>query len=280
MTLIISLISKKVVAHVSDTRHTYINTRTNKIVSHKDSKVKSIVILGDAGCFSISYCGRGEIDGIRTDRWLTNLMTDFGAGKKRIEETIAHLTRKLKEKSDEQNEYHKISISISGFSILGKTVGVCHYLISNYEKQKGQKLIQGDIGEFKIFFPTLKLQSSRRPYAIIVNGEERATENKLFNSRIKKTIKLLQVWRPTKNDVFKLSLRQLISIAASDKSFGSVISKSCIVTIIPTETWEPDCTFFNDSNDQENIAPHVIGSNIAFRDIIFSGAQGVNLRSY
>lgn len=269
MTLIISLISKRVVAHVSDTRHTYKDPKSNKVIRHEDGKVKSIVILGNQGCFLVSYCGRGEIEGIRTDRWLTDKLTDLNAGKEKIEKTIEQLIELLKQKSSLDNDYHKISIAISGYSINREKANVKHFLISNFEKLVGQKLINGNIGEFLLFFPTLKAQGPRLPYAIIINGTEQATENKTFDSRIKKTIKLLKAWDSSRNVLFRNSLIQLVQVAASDKKFGQYISKSCIVTIIPAESWEPESTFFDNSKRIKNIAPHVIGSNISIKDIEF-----------
>lgn len=280
MTLIVSLLSKRVIAHASDTRHTYIDTKTGKSIKFEDKKVKSIVILGDAGCFLVSYCGRGEIDNLRTDIWLTNTMTDFKAGKRKIGETINHLRDELEKKSDTTKEHHKITVLVSGIEVLGEKGGVSQYILSNFEKNVKGKLIQGDIGKFELHYLTTKMPPNSNPTAAMVLGAEPATENRLFNSRMKKTIKLLKSWKPSKNQDIKLALAQLIKIAAQDKSFGMYISESCIITILPIDSWEPEATYFADPTHKENIAPHLIGSNISFREVSYSGGDDLTLHTY
>lgn len=281
MTLIISVLSKRVIAHVSDTRHTYLNSNTGEIIKHEDQKVKSIVILGDKGCFLVSYCGRGKIGNDTTDIWLTNKMTDFGAGKKKIAETINHLKQELEKVSSPTDSNHRVTVLLTGLEIVDGKGGINQYVLSNFEKNVNGKLVQQNVsGEFEVHFLKPKTSTSNNPTVGLVLGAEPATENKLFNSRMKKTNKLLRSWRPSKNQDMKLALAQLIKIAARDKSYGHYISESCIVTILPIDSWEPEATYFADISQRENLAPHLIGVNISFREVNFSGGDDLTLHTY
>lgn len=281
MTLIISLLSRRVIAHASDTRHSYVDPKTLKPVRRpEDKKVKSIVILGDQACFLVSYCGRGEIGSVTTDIWLTNKMTDFGSGQRRIGETIKYLEAELKKLTDVKQQHHKLSVLFSGIEIAGDKGGISQYVLSNFEKNVNGKLVQGDISEYVVHYLRPNHTSNSPVFLAMLLGTEPATENKLFNSRMKKTIKLLKTWRPSKNQELSRALSQLIKIAASDSKYGQYISESCIVTIIPINSFEPEAMYYADPDHSEGIAPHLIGPHISFREVTYTGGDDLTLHTY
>jgi len=280
MTLIISLVSKRVVVHVSDTRFTSFDRITERVLGFEDGKVKSIVIQSDRGCFLVSYCGLGRILNQRTDHWLHDQLINLDAGKRDILDISNELLTILKEKIKPTNEYQKLSVSISGFAITGETAGVVQYLISNFEKVIEGKLKTCVVGAFDLAYLIPKANiKTRKSYSILINGADQATVSNVFDRRMKKIIKIFKGWDESKNSRFILFLIELIKISTSHSIYGKYISESCLITILPASSWEPECIFYNPSLGAISRAPHVIGADLSYKDIECSDITRLTLKT-
>lgn len=180
MTLILNCITKDYAIQVSDRLFTYLDPATGMILDREDGNNKC-VLLSDI--MSFGYAGHGEIDKIRTDLWLAEILHSASGCN-----NLSSIFNLVRDKAT--NSFNKIHISPNHKRHAFVGIGWTRYsqenslspilvTISNFHNEKGNQLDEA-IEYFNIIVSPRFVRPGKHYFLVIGQQPETNNEKQLF----------------------------------------------------------------------------------------------------